>query len=179
MTGKPCNPSASVQETASERSEFSTPLTRAINVDESSLAYTEMRLIFARMLWNFDMELMEDSREWSDQKVRCLVRSIRNKTDSMTDLHVMGEEAPERQVESKASIETEDGLLVNNSSRYLSGSAFGFGIQVRSFRNSLKRIPVHVEYASQMIIRAVNALFFPVPGIDRNPGKSNLVHLRR
>ncbi len=67
MTGKPCNHLALVQETASERSEFS--LARTISVDRSSLAYTEMRLIFARMLWNFDMELMEDSREWSDQKV--------------------------------------------------------------------------------------------------------------
>lgn len=137
-----------------------------------------MRLIFARMLWNFDMELMEDSRGWSDQKVRWLIRSIRNKTDSMTDLFVMGEEAPERQVDSKASIETKDGLPVNNSSRYLSGTAFGFCIQVRHCRNGITRIPVHVEYASQMIIRAVNALFFPVPGIDRNPSKSNLVHLR-
>ncbi|KAH6715439.1 cytochrome P450 [Leptodontidium sp. MPI-SDFR-AT-0119] len=37
-----------------------------------NLAYTEMRLIFARMLWNFDMELMEDSRGWSDQKIFAL-----------------------------------------------------------------------------------------------------------
>jgi hypothetical protein len=73
-------------------------------------------------------------------------------TDSMTDLHVMGEEAPERQVDSKASIETKDGLLINNNSKYLSGSAIGFGIQVRSFRNSLTRIASQ-EFRSTLNIR--------------------------
>lgn len=35
-----------------------------------SLAYVEMRLILARMVWNFDMELQEDSRRWNEgQKV--------------------------------------------------------------------------------------------------------------
>ncbi|PVH86386.1 cytochrome P450 [Cadophora sp. DSE1049] len=33
-----------------------------------NLAYFEIRLIFARMLWNFDFELMADSRDWMDQK---------------------------------------------------------------------------------------------------------------
>lgn len=30
----------------------------------SRLAYAEMRLILARMIWNFDMELSEDSKNW-------------------------------------------------------------------------------------------------------------------
>lgn len=34
-----------------------------------SLAYVEMRLILARMIWNFDMELQEDSLAW-DKKQR-------------------------------------------------------------------------------------------------------------
>lgn len=35
----------------------------------TNLAYFEIRLIFARMLWNFDFELMEESRDWTDQKI--------------------------------------------------------------------------------------------------------------
>jgi cytochrome P450 len=31
-----------------------------------SLAYAEMRLIIARLLWNFDLELEEKSRRWID-----------------------------------------------------------------------------------------------------------------
>ncbi len=53
-------------------------------------------------------------------KGRCLVRLFRNKTDSMKDLCVMGEEAPERQVDTKASVKTEDELPVTIL-RYLSG----------------------------------------------------------
>ncbi|OQV06561.1 hypothetical protein CLAIMM_11111 [Cladophialophora immunda] len=34
-----------------------------------SLAYVEMRLILARMLWNFDMELMPDSETWNEQHI--------------------------------------------------------------------------------------------------------------
>ncbi|CZR68230.1 related to cytochrome P450 CYP3/CYP5/CYP6/CYP9 subfamilies [Phialocephala subalpina] len=35
-----------------------------------NLAYTEMRVILAKMIWNFDMELCEESREWNKgQKV--------------------------------------------------------------------------------------------------------------
>lgn len=34
-----------------------------------SLAYAEMRLILARVLWNFDMELDPSSLEWDNQKV--------------------------------------------------------------------------------------------------------------
>ncbi|KAJ5124310.1 Cytochrome P450 [Penicillium bovifimosum] len=32
-----------------------------------NLAYAEMRLILARMVWNFDMELSDDSKEWRKQ----------------------------------------------------------------------------------------------------------------
>jgi cytochrome P450 len=35
----------------------------------ASLAYTEMRLVLARMLWNFDLELQEDSSTWNQQNV--------------------------------------------------------------------------------------------------------------
>lgn len=34
-----------------------------------SLAYLEMRNILARLLWNFDLELMPESKDWADQKV--------------------------------------------------------------------------------------------------------------
>ena len=33
-----------------------------------SLAYAEMRSILARVFWNFDMELCEESANWKDQK---------------------------------------------------------------------------------------------------------------
>jgi cytochrome P450 len=29
-----------------------------------NLAYAEMRVILARLLWNFDVELCEESRNW-------------------------------------------------------------------------------------------------------------------
>ena len=38
----------------------------------NSLAYAEMRVILARMIWNFDMELMPDSLNWTDQGVYTL-----------------------------------------------------------------------------------------------------------
>lgn len=31
-----------------------------------------MRLILARLLWNFDLELMPESRNWNDQKIYTL-----------------------------------------------------------------------------------------------------------
>ncbi|KAK3984527.1 cytochrome P450 [Cladorrhinum sp. PSN332] len=37
-----------------------------------NLAYAEMRLILARLLWNFDLELMPDSNKWNEQKVYTL-----------------------------------------------------------------------------------------------------------
>jgi cytochrome P450 len=33
-----------------------------------NLAYNEMRLILARVLWNFDLELCEESSGWNEQK---------------------------------------------------------------------------------------------------------------
>ncbi|OJJ59393.1 hypothetical protein ASPSYDRAFT_56995 [Aspergillus sydowii CBS 593.65] len=33
-----------------------------------NLAFAEMRIIFARVLWNFDLELCEESANWKDQK---------------------------------------------------------------------------------------------------------------
>ncbi|KAL2179505.1 P450 monooxygenase [Thermothelomyces heterothallicus CBS 202.75] len=37
-----------------------------------NLAYAEMRLILARLLWNFDLELMPESRRWNEQKIYSL-----------------------------------------------------------------------------------------------------------
>ncbi|OIW33137.1 cytochrome P450 [Coniochaeta ligniaria NRRL 30616] len=37
-----------------------------------NLAYAEMRLILARVLWNFDLEIMPDSRDWNKQDVYTL-----------------------------------------------------------------------------------------------------------
>lgn len=34
-----------------------------------SLAYAEMRLILAQVLWNFDMELAPESDNWASQKI--------------------------------------------------------------------------------------------------------------
>ncbi|KAH6676007.1 cytochrome P450 [Halenospora varia] len=34
-----------------------------------NLAYGEIRLILARVLWNFDLELQNDGLNWNDQKV--------------------------------------------------------------------------------------------------------------
>ena len=35
----------------------------------NSLAYAEMRLILARILWKFDLELMNDSKAWNEQSI--------------------------------------------------------------------------------------------------------------
>jgi hypothetical protein len=37
-----------------------------------SLAYAEMRVILARLLWNFDLTLEEESRRWIDMKAHGL-----------------------------------------------------------------------------------------------------------
>lgn len=34
----------------------------------NSLAYHEMRIIFAKMLWHFDLELSPRSQNWTEQK---------------------------------------------------------------------------------------------------------------
>ena len=39
------------------------------NLAFNSLAYFEMRLILAHVLWNFDLELAPKSEDWADQKV--------------------------------------------------------------------------------------------------------------
>lgn len=40
--------------------------------DFYSLAYAEMRLILARVIWNFNMELQEDSQTWNVQKANMM-----------------------------------------------------------------------------------------------------------
>ncbi|XHG05829.1 hypothetical protein AWENTII_009043 [Aspergillus wentii] len=37
-----------------------------------NLAYTEMRVILARVLWNFELELQQDSLKWNEQKTYTL-----------------------------------------------------------------------------------------------------------
>lgn len=45
-------------------------LTQASNqLTLNSLAYVEMRLILAKVLYNFDMQLEPDSVNWKDQKM--------------------------------------------------------------------------------------------------------------
>lgn len=44
----------------------------SLTLGAGSLAYAEMRLILARLLWKFDLELMPESRNWSDQKIYTL-----------------------------------------------------------------------------------------------------------
>ena len=34
----------------------------------TSLAYVEMRLLIALMMWHFDMELCSESKDWAGQK---------------------------------------------------------------------------------------------------------------
>lgn len=36
---------------------------------ENSLAYIEMRLILAKMMYKFDLQLASESKDWLDQKV--------------------------------------------------------------------------------------------------------------
>ncbi len=37
-----------------------------------NLALAEIRLILARMLWNFDFEICPESEKWTDQKIKTL-----------------------------------------------------------------------------------------------------------
>ena len=37
-----------------------------------NLAYNEMRLILARVLWNFDLELCDKSKYWNEQRTYVL-----------------------------------------------------------------------------------------------------------
>ena len=54
-----------------------------------SLAYNEMRVILARILWNFDLELCSDSEHWDRQitytlweklPLMCRLHDLRNRT---------------------------------------------------------------------------------------------------
>jgi cytochrome P450 len=45
------------------------PLVRA---DQPSLAYAEMRLLLAKMLWHFDFELADPAKQWYE-KLRCFM----------------------------------------------------------------------------------------------------------
>lgn len=38
-----------------------------------SLAYAEMRFILARLIWNFDIDINEKSREWMDHQRAYLI----------------------------------------------------------------------------------------------------------
>lgn len=47
------------------------------NESPRSLAYIEMRLILARVLWNFDLRLADDSKDWlGRQKIYLLWEKI-------------------------------------------------------------------------------------------------------
>lgn len=37
------------------------------NVDGNSLAYAEMRVLLARIIWNFDLEVAQDSKMWLEE----------------------------------------------------------------------------------------------------------------
>lgn len=39
---------------------------------QSSLAYVEMRLLITLLLWNFDMTIVPESRDWKTQEVYLL-----------------------------------------------------------------------------------------------------------
>lgn len=41
---------------------------RDLSLTYCSLAYFEIRSILTRMLWHFDMELEDESLDWTDQK---------------------------------------------------------------------------------------------------------------
>ncbi|KAM5357164.1 hypothetical protein ACJZ2D_016546 [Fusarium nematophilum] len=45
-----------------------TPMTARKCYSRFRLAYAEMRLILTHLIWNFDLELMEDSKDWDQQR---------------------------------------------------------------------------------------------------------------
>lgn len=45
---------------------------RRLILTSGSLAYHEMRLILAKVLWHFDLSLCDESADWADQKVYML-----------------------------------------------------------------------------------------------------------
>lgn len=42
---------------------------RSHRTNSRSLAYSEMRLILARVIFNFDLKMAYESRDWIEQKV--------------------------------------------------------------------------------------------------------------
>lgn len=52
-----------------ERKAFNPFLTGPRNCLGKNLAYHEMRLILAKLIWNFDFELIDDNGRWMDQRV--------------------------------------------------------------------------------------------------------------
>lgn len=63
----PCSPLALVHATALVGSKSTLPVRYVLLLTLHSLAYAEMRLILARMIWNFDMELSPDCKQWISQ----------------------------------------------------------------------------------------------------------------
>ena len=39
---------------------------KVLRLMDDSLAYAEMRFILARMMWNFDFQIAEESRDWAE-----------------------------------------------------------------------------------------------------------------
>jgi hypothetical protein len=68
-----CSPFSLVRGIASGKSASSYFILLCFNAylltNTLSLAYVEMRLILARMLWNFDLEMMPESEQWNEQKI--------------------------------------------------------------------------------------------------------------
>lgn len=52
----------------------SSKLERDIIDYRNSLAYLEMRLILAKILWNFDLSLEEESKHWTSQRLHLVWR---------------------------------------------------------------------------------------------------------
>lgn len=84
-----CSHSASVPEIALDESKYYRALKIAPGLHQSSiliqnsLAYVEMRIILARMIFNFDMELDQPDVDWMDQN--CF--TLWDKSSLMVKLH--------------------------------------------------------------------------------------------
>lgn len=53
----------------SEFLRFTTIFAVSISLTRTSLAYAEMRLILAKLVWNFDLELDPRSKNWLEKNV--------------------------------------------------------------------------------------------------------------
>lgn len=87
MTGTPCSHSVRVPETVLGRSKYfsyttslwaaaphpTIPLLLLLacytDACQHSLAYVEMRLVLTRLLWEFDIELVDKAQDWTDARV--------------------------------------------------------------------------------------------------------------